>query len=180
MSQKKSPSIDLVGETSGRVRGVSSPTAQSRASSLKTSQQRALRLGSDGASSAQEETEKPPVEAKRMALPLRPFSELPGAAWKTVVASWAAFFAVIVIAFGGWSDLLLVFLVIGFFGAMFFGVPMVLLRINKKTDPVQYKPYIETLNSRLPQSEALAQIVMVPVILTIGLIFIGYIATHSG
>lgn len=121
-----------------------------------------------------------PDRAAPMPLPYRPFSEISGTTWKVVVASWAAFFAVLALTFIGKTDMGLVLLVIAFFGAMFFAVPMVLLRINKKTDPSQDKPYLETLDGRLSRSEALAQIIVVPVILTIGLIFIGYFATHSG
>jgi hypothetical protein len=63
---------------------------------------------------------------------------------------------------------------------MFFGVPVVLLRVNKRTDPTQSKDYLDTLSGRLSKREALLQIVLVPALLTFGFIAIGYFATHPG
>ena len=107
-------------------------------------------------------------------------SELPASAWRIVLGAWLSFFGVIVLAFGSSKEVLFVLGVVTAFAGVFFGVPMILLRINKRTDPAQSKRYLDTLNGRLSKSEALAQIVMAPALLTLGLVAIGYFATHSG
>lgn len=130
---------------------------------------------------AQAERPAPPEQApKPPTATFRPMSELPAAAWRVVLGTWLAFFAAIVFAFSGSKEVLFVLGVVTAFGAVFFGVPVILSRINKRSDPTRSKPYLDTLNGRLSKSEALAQIVMVPALLTLGFIAIGYFATHPG
>ena len=125
-----------------------------------------------------------PAPSKQVSQPpaatFRPMSELPASAWRIVLGAWLSFFGVIVLAFGSSKEVLFVLGVVTAFAGVFFGVPMILLRINKRTDPAQSKRYLDTLNGRLSKSEALTQVVMTPVLLTLGLVAIGYFATHSG
>jgi ABC-type protease/lipase transport system fused ATPase/permease subunit len=108
---------------------------------------------------------------------VRPFNELSGLALKAFFASWAAFTLVVVFAFSGKLDVLFNLGVVIVFGAMFFGAPVALLRIHRK-DWKRAADHVDTLNGRMPQAEALVQIVMVPIILSVGMAAIGYFATH--
>jgi hypothetical protein len=127
----------------------------------------------------QEELPARPEQVSTPAATFRPMSELPASAWRVVLGTWLAFFAVMVLAFGGSKEVLFVLGVVTAFAGVFFGVPVILLRINKRTEPTQSKRYLDTLNGRLSKSEALAQIIMVPALLTLGVIAIGYFATHQ-
>lgn len=112
--------------------------------------------------------------------PERPMSELPPWAWKTLVGVWGAFFLVIVALFAGHSEVFFNLGVIFVFGAMFFGVPLALIRLTRsKNQPAPQRTYLETLNGPMPRLQALAQMIMVPLILTFGIAVIGFIATHQ-
>lgn len=113
--------------------------------------------------------ESPPV--------VRPFSELGGGVARALLISWGVFALVVLAAFGGKLDVLFNLGVVFAFGAVFFGVPLVLLRIKRKAH--KPKAYVDTPNGRMSQTEALLQIVMVPVILSLGMAVIGYMATHQ-
>lgn len=108
---------------------------------------------------------------------VRPFNELSSLALKAFFASWAGFALVIVLAFSGNLDVLFNLGIVLVFGAMFFGAPIALLRIHRK-DWKRAADYVDTPNGRMPQAEALLQIVMVPIILSLGMAAIGYFATH--
>lgn len=121
-----------------------------------------------------------PAQAPKVAPPktVRPFSEFSHAVSRALLISWGLFALVVVAAFAGKLDVLFNLGVVLTFGAVFFGVPLVLLRI-KRQPPEPVKDYIDTPNGRMPQSHALLQVVMVPVILSVGMAVIGYIATHQ-
>lgn len=108
---------------------------------------------------------------------VQPFSELGGGVARVFLISWAIFALIVLVAFGGKMDVLFNLGVVAAFGAMFFGVPLVLLRIKRKAH--KPKVYVDTPNGRMSQTEAMAQIVMVPVILSVGMAVIGYLATHQ-
>lgn len=119
---------------------------------------------------APEAPEKPPV--------VRPFTELRGSVARALLISWAIFAVVVLAAFGGKLDVLFNLGVVFAFGGVFFGVPLVLLRIKRKKE-VTAKVYVDTPNGRMPQNEVMAQIIMVPLILSVGMAVIGYMATHQ-
>src|SRR5690606_4721179 len=111
--------------------------------------------GSDEAEASPARTAEETRLTPAQPVTFRPMSELPAGAWRVVLLTWLAFVAVIVITFAGSKEVLFVLGVIAAFGGVFFGVPVVLARIKKRTDPTQHKPYLETLNGRVSKTEAL-------------------------
>jgi len=110
---------------------------------------------------------------------IRPFSEISQWVRNWTLASWGVFTVVVLAAFGGKLDVLFILGVVLAFGGMFFGTPIVLARIKSAERPVKPKIYVDTPNGRMTQTEVMLQIVMVPLILSVGMAVIGYFATHG-
>lgn len=108
----------------------------------------------------------------------RPFSEFSGGVSRALLISWGLFALVVIVAFAGKLDVLFNLGIVMTFGAVFFGVPLVLLRIKRAGVPPP-KTYVDTPNGRMSQSHVMIQIVMVPLILSVGMALIGYFATHQ-
>ncbi len=127
------------------------------------------------------ETSAPP---KRAAAPSEkvetapPFSEFSGGVSRAFLIAWGLFAFVILAAFLGHLDVAFNLGVVMTFGGVFFGVPLILLRIKRDRAP-KPKSYIDTENGRFSQTQAMIQIIMVPVILTFGMAVIAYFATHQ-
>lgn len=110
----------------------------------------------------------------------RPFDDIAQSTWLIFVGVWVVFFLVLVAIFGGLGDVLFTLGVIFAFGAVFFGVPYALLRMTRtKAKASEPKKYLDTLNGRMSQGEVLAQMVMVPVLVTLGMVAIGFIALQA-
>ncbi len=108
----------------------------------------------------------------------RPFSEFSGGVRRALLISWGLFALVVVVAFSGKLEVMFNLGVVVTFGAVFFGVPLVLLRI-KRGAARKAESYVDTLNGRMSQGEAMLQVIMVPLILSVGMAVIGYFATHQ-
>lgn len=121
----------------------------------------------------------PPAQpAPKQPESIHPFSELSGGVARAFLISWGIFTLVVVLAFSGHLDVVFNLGVVLAFGAMFFAVPFILLRIKRKPAAAP-KRFIDTPNGRMSQTEVMAQMVMVPLILSVGMAIIGYLATHQ-
>lgn len=97
---------------------------------------------------------------------------------RAFLISWALFTLVIVAAFSGHLEVVFVLGVVLTFGAVFFVVPTLLVRIKAKR-AAAVSNYIDTPNGRMSQTAVMIQVVMVPLILAVGMAIIGYMATHQ-
>ena len=97
-------------------------------------------------------------------------------------ACWAALIAVFVATFAESPFTLFMLAVVTGYAIMFFGVPYVMSRQTEPETNVGKVPFadflkgqVQTLTGPLSASEALMQVLMVPVCLTLGAIAIGFI-----
>jgi hypothetical protein len=125
-----------------------------------------------------------PATPRRIIETLRPLnnavrllSRLRMRAWKAFLASWLAFIFAILVFFGGSRPGLFTVGVIVVLAAAFFGVPFLLWRIAQRTKPTIAPRDVELADGRISQSEALMQILLAPVALTLAMAIIGYIAS---
>jgi hypothetical protein len=107
--------------------------------------------------------------------------QLPNAVYGLFIACWAVLFGVFVAVFQGNAQAFFNLSVVLFTGLMFFGVPIVISRAGPKkaaTAPglIDFlRGKFDTLTGPIAGVEALAQVLLVPVCLTLGAIAIAYI-----
>jgi hypothetical protein len=104
------------------------------------------------------------------------------AVYKLFTASWAALIAVFVATFAESPFTLFMLAVVIGYAIMFFGVPYVMSRQTQPETKVGKVPFadfmrgqVQTLTGPVSSYEALIQVLMVPVCLTLGAIAIGFI-----
>lgn len=113
--------------------------------------------------------EGPPVAANEQ----RPFQDAPTWIWKLFFASWIGFFATLVMIFAVSSNVAFILGVVATFAAVFFLTPLVLLRMTRRTKSRNLRLHIGVGGGQCSDVEAATQIVLLPIVLTIGLIVIG-------
>ena len=118
-------------------------------------------------------TQSDPEGSPAAAPEQRPFQDAPTWIWKLFFASWAGFFATLVMIFAVSSEVRFTLGVVAAFAAMFFLTPLVLLRMTRRTKVTNLRRYVDTVGGRCSDVEGAAQIVLMPIALTIGLIVIG-------
>src|ERR1043166_251219 len=98
------------------------------------------------------------------------------------VGCWAALIAVFVATFAESPFTLFMLAVVIGYAIMFFGVPYVMSRVAKPETNVGNVPFadflrgqVQTLTGPVSSAEALMQVLMVPVCLTLGALAIGFI-----
>ena len=108
--------------------------------------------------------------------------DLHPAVYKLFTASWAALIAVFVATFAESPFTLFMLAVVIGYAIMFFGVPYVMSRVAKPETNVGNVPFadflrgqVQTLTGPVSSAEALMQVLMVPVCLTLGALAIGFI-----
>ncbi len=107
----------------------------------------------------------------------RPYSEFTAGVRRALLLSWGLFTLVVVAAFSGSLEVVLVLGVVVMLAAVLFIVPTLLTR-NKATRR-ETPNNVDTPNGRMTQREAMIQVIMVPLILSAGMAAIGYFATHQ-
>ena len=108
--------------------------------------------------------------------------DLHPAVYKLFTASWAALIAVFLATFAESPFTLFMLAVVIGYAIMFFGVPYVMSRVAQAETDVSKVSFadflrgqVQTLTGPLSSSEALMQVLMVPVCLTLGAVAIGTI-----
>lgn len=112
----------------------------------------------------------------------RPFGEMARSTWVVFLGVWCVFFLALLALFGGRADVLFNLGVILAFGVMYFGVPFVLLRMTrakKPPAPPTSARFVDTASGRMLHGEVLAQITLIPVLVTAAIIAIGLIALNA-
>ncbi|HCK85135.1 MAG TPA: hypothetical protein DHW63_11655 [Hyphomonadaceae bacterium] len=109
----------------------------------------------------------------------QPFGEMPRSIWVVFLAIWCVFFVALLSLFGGRADVLFNLGVVLALGVMYFGVPFVMLHVTRTKTPPAPTRYIDTANGRMSQREVLAQIILIPVLVTVAIMAIGWIALHT-
>jgi hypothetical protein len=136
---------------------------------------RSSRVNVDAAAPAAAAQEPAPAKPAQFPSPQfpSPLSDVPGWGWKLFIAVWVAFFAIFLFGFGGHMDVLFNLGVVFVFGAMFFGVPIVMIRTalahKKAPEDGEHQARFDTV----------FQMVLVPAVLAIGVAAIAMIAAHS-
>jgi hypothetical protein len=108
--------------------------------------------------------------------------DLHPAVYKLFTACWAALIAVFVATFAESPSTLFMLAVVIGYAIMFFGVPYVMSRVAQPETNVGKVPFanflrgqVQTLTGPISSAEALMQVLMVPVCLTLGALAIGFI-----
>jgi len=108
--------------------------------------------------------------------------DLHPAVYKLFTACWAALIAVFVATFAESPFTLFMLAVVTGYAVMFFGVPYVMSRQALRETNIGQVPFgdflrgkVQTLTGPLSSADALMQVMMVPVCLTLGSIAIGFI-----
>lgn len=109
----------------------------------------------------------------------RPFSEMARSTWVVFLGVWCVFFVALLGLFGGRADVLFNLGVVLAFGVMYFGVPFVLIRMTRTKKPPQPARFVDTASGRLSHGEMLAQITLIPILVTVAIIAIGLIAVNA-
>lgn len=110
----------------------------------------------------------------------RPFGEMARSTWVVFLGVWCVFFVALIALFGGRADVLFNLGVILAFGVMYFGVPFVLLYMTRtKKPPPAPARFVDTASGRLSHGAMLAQITLIPVLVTAAIIAIGLIALNT-
>jgi len=109
-------------------------------------------------------------------------ADLHPSVYKLFTASWAALIAVFVATFAESPFTLFMLAVVIGYAIMFFGVPYVMSRVAKPETNVGSTSFadflhgqVQTLTGPVSSAEALMQVLMVPVCLTLGALAIGFI-----
>ena len=100
----------------------------------------------------------------------RPFSDIPTGIWKAYLAVWVGFFATLWWMFGGHGESAFMVTIASGFGAIFFAVPIAMIGRAPHGLKRAVAPKVETLTGLLTVRDAAAQILLIPVAVTLGLI----------
>ncbi|HSM96925.1 MAG TPA: hypothetical protein VLT91_12830 [Rhizomicrobium sp.] len=101
--------------------------------------------------------------------------------YKVALACWMGFLGVFVLTFLTSANALFMIAIDAVYAAMFFGIPWVFYRMTPKTGPAPRDFFnflggrLDTIYGPIRASEALLQVILVPLILGIGGIAIGFI-----
>jgi hypothetical protein len=101
--------------------------------------------------------------------------------YKVALACWMGFLGVFVVTFFSSANALFMIVVDGVYAAMFFGIPWVFHRITPQSvvRPRDFFSFlngsVDTIYGPIRASEALLQVILVPLLLGIGGIAIGFI-----
>lgn len=104
-----------------------------------------------------------------------PFSDIPAGVWRAFLAIWVGFFATLWWIFGGAADSAFMVGIATVFGLVFFTVPLVMCASAPRKARLP-KVVVETLTGPLTLRDATAQILLVPLAVTLGLIGMGIFA----
>lgn len=105
----------------------------------------------------------------------RPFQDIPLWIWRSFLGSWLGLFVTFVLTFGVNGGVHFVFGVMAVFAAVYFLTPWMLLRMTRRRAPPTMQPTarrIDLLHGDCGEGEAAFQIVLLPLVLTAGLIII--------
>lgn len=134
----------------------------------------ALDLGPSTVSEEQPPNDTLPSLSKLDIAAQRPFTDVPDWIWRIFFASWIALIAAFILIFGVSSEVRFVLGVVCAFAAAFFGVPIILLRMTRRTRVKRQSAAVQTLTGVLKAQEAALQIVLLPLVLLAGLIAIAF------
>ncbi|MBS0384516.1 MAG: hypothetical protein JSS00_04105 [Proteobacteria bacterium] len=133
-----------------------------------------------GSAIATIERESESLERQNHPAVISPFSELSRQTRRALVGGWLLFLAVLLLIFGGSAAMALTMGVVAAFVAVFLITPIILLRVSRRATAAKPSETVDTYSGPLTQHQALVQIALLPILLAVGMAFIGYLATHQG
>ncbi len=118
----------------------------------------------------------PLAELDQHATPAVP--DMPAAVGRVIVAVYAGLITIFFVTMGFSGEAKFMIVISGFYVAMFLGVPRLFLAVegdrSRRPDLRAFMTYgIDTFTGRMSGASALAQILVVPVLLTLGILAIG-------
>lgn len=111
-----------------------------------------------------------PIQAMALAPEATSLAEVPRAVWHAFVGTWVVFLVTLWLAFGGTRYSAFMVAIATFLALAYFVLPPVLVRLNAAAPKCAAPREIETYTGTISAAGAAVQILLIPVVLTLGMI----------